>query len=261
MFNGHIANLSNRLISTSAAIIALFVLAAALWLLPSPRIPKQTPADPVPEVFFHGTLESEASAEQQAENMKADTAPAAPSPAFPESDPILPPSLTPMPEALPMPTLNELAPPLPVPAPSPAPVAAPESSASVTDTAIPVQTKSDNAGAVTGDASEADASTAAAVPSAPEPALRQSPRPAARIKLNYPRQARLQGIEGRVTVRCYVSAQGKVETCRILSASPQGIFEEAAIQALKNTRFHPAVNDKGKKCPASVTVPISFKLY
>ena len=74
----------------------------------------------------------------------------------------------------------------------------------------------------------------------------------------YPEAAKLNGIEGKVFVKATINEDGKVIKCKI-ERSVSKECDEAAIKAVKLTKFHPAVMD-GKKVVAEVTIPISFKL-
>ncbi len=56
----------------------------------------------------------------------------------------------------------------------------------------------------------------------------------------YPRAAERRGVEGRVTVLYTVAADGSVATVEIVSATPAGVFDRAALRAVENWRFEPA---------------------
>ena len=57
--------------------------------------------------------------------------------------------------------------------------------------------------------------------------------------LRYPEAARSQGLQGAVVVRYNVSAEGRVSNVQVVSATPPGVFEEAAISAVRGWRFRP----------------------
>ena len=59
--------------------------------------------------------------------------------------------------------------------------------------------------------------------------------------LVYPPAAKAQGIEGSVTVRYDVTADGAVANARVVSAAPAGVFDEAALTAIRQWRFRAAV--------------------
>ena len=57
----------------------------------------------------------------------------------------------------------------------------------------------------------------------------------------YPAAARAAGIEGQVQVAYDVTAAGRVENAVVLTAEPAGVFEEAALAAVRSWRFRPAI--------------------
>ena len=75
----------------------------------------------------------------------------------------------------------------------------------------------------------------------------------------YPPRAKGQGIEGKVFVRCVVSAGGKVLNTRVLQANPVGYFETAALKSVKKWTFIPA-KIQGKQVAVNVDIPLSFSL-
>ena len=78
--------------------------------------------------------------------------------------------------------------------------------------------------------------------------------------LIYPPQAKAAGIEGRVVVSYDVTAEGHVINAAVAEASPSGVFEEAALAAVRSWRFRPALRD-GEAVPAPARVSeVVFKL-
>ena len=78
--------------------------------------------------------------------------------------------------------------------------------------------------------------------------------------LVYPPDALAGGIEGRVVVRYDVTVEGRVLDARIESASPAGLFEEEALQAVRSWRFRPIL-ERGKPVAAPNRVSeVVFKL-
>ncbi len=75
----------------------------------------------------------------------------------------------------------------------------------------------------------------------------------------YPPRARGQGVEGKVVVRCVVTAGGRVKEEKIIQANPAGYFEQAALKAVKKWTFVPATLN-GEKVPVYVDIPLSFTL-
>lgn len=66
------------------------------------------------------------------------------------------------------------------------------------------------------------------------------PRPLSRPSLKYPERARAGGIEGYVTVSMLVGVSGDVENARVLESEPPGVFDVAALEAVRTWRFEPA---------------------
>ena len=58
----------------------------------------------------------------------------------------------------------------------------------------------------------------------------------------YPRAASAQGKEGFVVLRILIDPMGRVLEAHVVRARPPGIFEEAAVAALRAWRFRPARN-------------------
>lgn len=76
--------------------------------------------------------------------------------------------------------------------------------------------------------------------------------------LVYPPKARELGLEGRVIVRALVNKKGKVSKC-VVEFSDNDIFNEAAITAIKRSKYTPAIQE-GKPIACWVSIPIQFKL-
>lgn len=56
----------------------------------------------------------------------------------------------------------------------------------------------------------------------------------------YPRGAERRGIEGSVTVSFTIAADGSVTDAEVVAASPQGVFDRAALQAVESWRYEPS---------------------
>lgn len=82
---------------------------------------------------------------------------------------------------------------------------------------------------------------------------RETPKPA------YPDAARREGREGRVLLRVLIDDQGKTRSIEINRSSGSDALDQAATEAIKLWRFHPA--RAGDKPIASwVSIPIEFRL-
>ncbi|MGI9325953.1 MAG: energy transducer TonB [Pseudomonadales bacterium] len=76
----------------------------------------------------------------------------------------------------------------------------------------------------------------------------------------YPSVAKEQGIEGEVTVRYAVSVDGSVRNAAVIDAQPPGVFEEAALTAVRSWRYAaPIQNGQVSAVPEVVSV-VRFRL-
>lgn len=75
----------------------------------------------------------------------------------------------------------------------------------------------------------------------------------------YPEIAQEAGIEGTVVVQAYVNEYGVVTECTILKGMPNTGLEEAAIAAIKKTRFKPA-KQRDRNVGVYISIPVIFKL-
>jgi periplasmic protein TonB len=90
-------------------------------------------------------------------------------------------------------------------------------------------------------------------PSEREPMIRaQLPPP-------YPYLARRRGIQGAVTVRFMVDAEGRVRRLSIVKAEPEGVFEESVLKTVPRWRFAPGIKE-GRPADTWVETVIRFKL-
>ena len=71
--------------------------------------------------------------------------------------------------------------------------------------------------------------------------------------LVYPTAARATGIEGRVVVRYDVTVAGTVADAVVVESEPPGVFDDAALAAVRSWRFRPMV-DRGEVVPAAARV-------
>ncbi|MDT8408916.1 MAG: TonB family protein [Wenzhouxiangellaceae bacterium] len=66
------------------------------------------------------------------------------------------------------------------------------------------------------------------------------PRPTHQSPMSYPKSARSGGVEGYVLLSLLISATGEIEKVQVLEAQPSGVFEDAALQGVRQWRFEPA---------------------
>ncbi|MBN2601996.1 MAG: energy transducer TonB [Candidatus Marinimicrobia bacterium] len=75
----------------------------------------------------------------------------------------------------------------------------------------------------------------------------------------YPEIAQEAGIEGTVVVQAFVNEFGKVTECIILKGVPNTGLDEAAINAIKKTKFKPA-KQRDRNVGVYISIPVIFKL-
>ena len=85
------------------------------------------------------------------------------------------------------------------------------------------------------------------------------PRVTRKAPAMYPFGAKRQGIRGKVLIRCLVGIDGVAGKHKILVSKPEGVFDEAALAALKRWRFKPGIL-AGEPVPTWVRVPFTFEL-
>ena len=78
--------------------------------------------------------------------------------------------------------------------------------------------------------------------------------------LVYPAEAKADGVEGRVVVRYDVTAAGTVANAVVIESEPPGVFDDAALDAVRSWRFRPMV-DRGEVVLAPARVSeLAFRL-
>jgi len=82
---------------------------------------------------------------------------------------------------------------------------------------------------------------------------RETPKPA------YPDAARREGREGRVLLRVLIDDQGKTRSVEINRSSGSDALDQAATEAIKLWRFHPA-HAGDRPVSSWVSIPIEFQL-
>lgn len=81
--------------------------------------------------------------------------------------------------------------------------------------------------------------------------------PLQRVEPVYPYRAQQAGIEGSVTLRFTVDAEGRVQDVEVIEAKPKRQFERAAIQAISKWRYQPRPGATDKLVQ---TINLKFKL-
>ena len=90
--------------------------------------------------------------------------------------------------------------------------------------------------------------------------LDQGPFPIELPPLIYPEKEYVNRIRGAVRMRVYTSENGSVERCEIVSATPPGRFEHAALEAVRATRFRPGMKG-GRPVPSQKLIEVGFDPY
>jgi TonB family protein len=75
----------------------------------------------------------------------------------------------------------------------------------------------------------------------------------------YPEIAHSSGIEGTVVVQAFVNENGDVSETSILKGIPKSGLDEAAIDAIQQTKFRPA-KQKDKTVGVWISIPVVFKM-
>lgn len=82
--------------------------------------------------------------------------------------------------------------------------------------------------------------------------------PAIYKKIVYPSIAKSAGLEGKVYLLIFVNEHGGVDDVKVVKGIGGGC-EEAAIQAVKSTKYNPGKNN-GVPVKVKLSLPITFKL-
>tara|TARA_B100000686_G_scaffold259948_1_gene272547 strand:+ start:21 stop:638 length:618 start_codon:yes stop_codon:yes gene_type:complete len=89
----------------------------------------------------------------------------------------------------------------------------------------------------------------------------QPPRPKIPLAdlIVYPELAREAGIEGKIFVRAFINTRGMVTATKIVKGLPNTGLDEAALRAIKKSRWYPA-RQRDKKVGIWLTIPVDFSL-
>ena len=85
------------------------------------------------------------------------------------------------------------------------------------------------------------------------------PQPFSSIRPVYPEIAQEAGIEGTVVVQVFVDKKGRVQDTLVLKGIPNTGLDEAAVTAIKKTRFRPA-KQRERAVGVWISIPVNFRL-
>jgi len=89
--------------------------------------------------------------------------------------------------------------------------------------------------------------------------LKSMPQVKSTVQPVYPAEAKKTGVEGMVIVNALVDKEGQIERAEI-ARSDAPILDKAALQAIRQWRFAPAISSTDEPVAAWVTIPVKFKL-
>ena len=87
----------------------------------------------------------------------------------------------------------------------------------------------------------------------------ERPVPLTKIRPKYPEIAQEAGIEGTVIVQVFIDKKGRVKEAMILKGIPNTGLDEAAIAAIRKTRFLPA-KQRERAVGVWISIPVNFRL-
>jgi len=92
-----------------------------------------------------------------------------------------------------------------------------------------------------------------------EDAVDEPPRPVKQVGASYPTRARAKNIEGHVVFSLLIQADGSVSDIRILESEPPGVFDQVAMEAMRQWRYEPAMY-QGAPVAIRARQPFEFRL-
>ena len=85
------------------------------------------------------------------------------------------------------------------------------------------------------------------------------PVPKTPIRPEYPEIAQEAGIEGTVYVQAFIDKNGRVKEVSVVKGIPNTGLNEAAMEAIRKTRFRPA-KQRERAVGVYISIPVHFKL-
>ena len=84
--------------------------------------------------------------------------------------------------------------------------------------------------------------------------------PLVRVDPDYPPQAKQRRIEGWVDIEFTIAPTGTVEDPKVIGANPRGVFEQAALRAVRRWRYNPKIENGVAVARAGIRVRLRFEL-
>ncbi len=76
----------------------------------------------------------------------------------------------------------------------------------------------------------------------------------------YPAAAKQAGVEGLVTVRYDVTKEGNVINAVVAESEPAGVFDEAALAAVRSWHFNPRIVEGEPQLVEGIVSPVRFRV-
>lgn len=83
--------------------------------------------------------------------------------------------------------------------------------------------------------------------------------PLVRVEPRYPERALARGLEGRVLVEFTIGRSGAVSEARVIASEPPGVFDAAALEAVRQWRYTPRVVDGEPVQQRGLRIAIPFR--
>ena len=90
-------------------------------------------------------------------------------------------------------------------------------------------------------------------------ALDSVPRVIGELQPEYPEEARRVNLEGSLKLKVRIDEFGQVRDVEVLESTPRDVFDQAAVKALRQARFRPALRD-GRPVRSQIYLRVDFKL-
>jgi protein TonB len=84
--------------------------------------------------------------------------------------------------------------------------------------------------------------------------------PLVRVDPEYPPRAKQRRIEGWVDIEFAIGPAGTIQNAKVIGANPRGVFEQAALRAVRRWRYSPKVVDGKAIAQPGVQVRVRFEL-